>query len=250
MADTEKAPANKTNSDALGLELGAEQVELRHLVSAASTFAALVNEVTRAMTQEEGAVVWTVAVEAGSVILPVKPHAQPDLEAALLEVIPNGIATIEQSAERPPYFTDQALTQAQHLANLSSDEMPVRVRNGGGAIRLTKQLVANVDILTRDAQPRIGSVEGRLEEVNLHGQATFQVWERLSGTKIHCRVGEDITTDDLRVALGKRVAVRGRIRQSKTGQKTTIDVKQLRVFAAEEDLPTPDDVRGILGSVS
>ena len=240
--------ARQEKAEALRLELGAEAVELRHLVSAASTFAALVNEVSRALTKDEDAVVWTVAVESGSVVLPVVPHAGPDLTADLLRVIPEGIAMIEKAAKRPPHFTDQALTQAQHLANLSSDEMPVRIQNGGAPIKLTKQLVAHVDVLTSEAQPRIGSIEGLLEEVNVHRQPSFQVWERLTGTKVHCRAGSAITTDDLSAALGKRVEVRGRIRQSKTGQKTTIDVKQLRVFAAEEDLPSPDDVRGILAS--
>lgn len=245
-----KAPGNQPETDGLRLELGAEQVELRHLVSAASTFAALITEVARAMTKEEGTVTWTVAVEPGSVVLPVKPHGEPRLAAALLDAIPKGIAAIEHEAKRPQHFTDQALTQAQHLANLSSDDLPIRVCGGRRAIRLTKNLVANVDVLTREAQPRIGTIEGRLDEVNVHGRPTFQVWERLSGDKVLCRVGDGITIDELGEALGKRVAVRGRIRESKAGQKITIDVKQLRVFDAEEDLPTPEDVLGILRPAS
>lgn len=245
-----KPPGNQPSTRDLRLELGAEQVELRHLVSAASTFAALINEVTRAMTKEEGAVTWTVTIESGSVILPMKPRGEPELATALLDAIPEGIATIEREAKRPKYFTDQALTQAQHLANLASETLPIRVGGGRRSTAITKKLVAHVDILTREAQPRIGTIEGRLEEVNVHGRPTFQVWERLSGDKVLCRAGENITVDDLGEALGRRVAVRGRIRESKAGQKITIDVRQLRVFDAEEDLPTPEEVLGILRTAS
>lgn len=245
-----KPTGNQPAANDLRLELGAEQVELRHLVSAASTFTALINEVTRAMAKEEGAVTWTVAIESGSVILPVQPLGEPELAAALLDAIPGGIATIEREAKRPKHFTDQALTQAQHLANLASEALPIRVCGGRRSTALTKKLVANVDILTREAQPRIGTIEGRLDEVNVHGRPTFQVWERLSGDKVLCRVGDNITVDDLGEALGRRVTVRGRIRESKAGHKITIDVRQLRVFDAEENLPTPEDVLGILRTAS
>lgn len=245
----DKNPANDRSSDSLRLELGAEAtVELRHLVSAASIFAAFIQEVSRTMAKDPSAVVWTVAIEPGSVVLPATPQAEPHLRAALLEAIPCGLALIEEKAERPPYFTDQALAQAQALANLASDELPVRVRNGAHDVKLSKRLVANIEAITREPQPRLGSIEGRLEEVNIHGRPTFQVWERLSGTKVLCKAGDAITLEDLSEALGKRVEVRGRIREPKTGM--TIDVKQLRVFPAEEDLPTAEDVRGILNSAS
>jgi hypothetical protein len=246
-------PDDKKNSvdhDALRLTLDAEHVELRHLVSAASTFAALVQEVSRAMTREEGGVIWIVALEPGSVAIPVRPQAEPTLRAELLRAIPEGVGLLERGAQRPPHFTNQALMQAQALANLSSNEMPVRVRDGRESVTLTKQLVANVELLTRERQPRIGTVEGRLEEANVHGRPTFQVLERLSGDKVKCRAGEDVTVDELGTALGKRVAVRGRIRESKAGHKITVDVKQLRVFPDKEALPTADDVRGILKPAS
>lgn len=230
--------------DVLRLELGGSHVRLSTLVTAAGTFANLVVEVSRSLHGEP--VEWTVEVEKGSVVLPATPQVPVDVRQRLVQAVASGLASVEQRAERPPYFTDRALVQARALANLSTTDAPIRVKDGTQPVTLTKQLVAHVDQVTREAQPRIGTVEGRLDFVDIHARSTFAIWERLTGTRVECAAGDAITVDDLRAALGRRVAVRGRIRSSKGGQKTRIDATELRVFPAEEELPSADEVRGIL----
>ncbi len=227
------------------LELDAPSVSLSVLVSAAGTLANLVNEVSRSVTRGE-AVEWTVQVRAGSVVLPVRPQATPDTRALLVRAVSDGLATVEERAERPPHFSDRALVQARALANLSTDDHPVRIGNGHRIVRLTKAMVAHVDQVTGDAPPRIGTVEGRLDSVNVHGRPMFSIWERATGERVECVAGEGLTVEDLGAALGRRVAVRGRIRASKGGEKRRIDATDLHVFRSEQELPSADDVRGIL----
>lgn len=237
--------AHAESDDSVRLELDAPVVPLPVLVSAAGTFATLIQEVAKNVRGGEP-VHWTVEVEKGSIVLPTKPQVPQDVRREIVRAVADGMATVETHAERPPYFNDHALVQARALANLSTDDVPIRVRNGNTQTRLTKQLVAHVDLVTGEAQPRIGTIEGQLESVNVHARPTFAVWERLTGNRIECAAGETITVDDLGAALGRRVAVRGRIRASKGGEKRRIDVTELRVFPAEEELPSADEVRGIL----
>lgn len=229
------------------LEIDAPLVPISTLVSAAGIFANLVAEVSRDLLQSGEPVQWTVSLEKGSVVMPARPQL-PDAERrALVHAVAEGLATVEERAERPPYFNDRALVQARALGNLSTDDIPIRVGNGARAVRVTKQTVAHVDRLTGDAPPSVGSVEGKLEAVDIHGKSQFVVWERRTGTRVECIADVDeITLDDLRAALGRRVAVRGRIRASKSGEKRRVYATELRVFPAEEDLPSADDVRGIL----
>lgn len=235
------------SEDAVRLELDAPLVPLPVLVSAAGTFANLVAEVSRDFLQSSQPVQWTVKLEQGSVIIPTKPQLPETERRALIHAVAEGMAVVEERAERPPYFNDRALVQARALGNLSTDDVPIRVRNGAGAVRLTKATVAHVDQVTGDAQPRIGTVEGKLEAVDVHGRSQFVIWERRTGDRVECLADvEVITLDDLRAALGRRVAVRGRIRATKGGTKRRVDATELRVFPAEEDLPSADDVRGIL----
>ena len=233
------------HEDEVRLELDAPYVSLSVLVSAAGTLANLVAEVSRSVTHGE-AVEWTVEVQPGSVVLPVKPQIAGDVRARLVHAVSDGLAAVEEHAERPPHFNDRALTQARALANLSTDDHPVRIANGHRSVRLTKATVAHVDQVTGDAPPRIGTVEGRLEAVNVHARPTFSIWERATGQRVECVAGEGLTVEDLGAALGRRVAVRGRIRASKGGEKRRIDATDLHVFRSEEELPSADDVRGIL----
>jgi hypothetical protein len=158
----------------------------------------------------------------------------------------SGLSVIEKGPEQPAYFTDRALEYARKLAELASDDFPVRVRNGRLQAKLTSRSVRNVNDLTVGAQPRIGTIEGRLEELNIHGKPTFQIWERLTGRKVQCRAGDSVSREQLEAAMGHRVAARGMIRASKQGASRSIDAKQLRVFPAEHELPSADEVRGIL----
>lgn len=239
-------PHDANRSDAIRLELDAEFVPLATLVTAAGTLQTLVNEVSREVRGES--VQWTVALEKGSVVMPTKPQLPEAERRALVGAVAEGLSMVEDRAERPPYFNDRALVQARALGNLSTDEIPVRIRDGTNVVRLTKQTVAHVDQVTGSAQPRVGTVEGQLEAVDIHGRPQFVVWERLTGTRVECVADvEAISLDELREALGRRVAVRGRIRASKSGKKRRVDASELRVFPAEEDLPSADEVRGILG---
>lgn len=237
--------SGKSNED-VRLELDAPLVTLSTLVTAAGTFANLVLEVSKEFRGGES-VQWTVELEPGSIVLPTKPQLPDQDREALVRAVATGLVTVEERAERPPYFNDRALIQARTLANLSTDDTPIRIRNGTASVRLTKQAVAHVDQVTGEAPPRIGTVEGRLEFVDIHGRPTFAIWERMSSVRVECVADVDaISLDDLRRALGRRVAVRGRIRSTKGGQKRRIDATDLRVFPAEEELPSADDVRGIL----
>lgn len=236
-----------TAHEELRLELEAPVVRLSLLTSVAGTFSGLLREVARELSPGKP-IEWAVRLEPGSVAIPVRPHeVDPILEKRLVAVVAEGLAAVEKEAHRPRYFNDQALAQARALANFATRENPIRVHSATTNVHLTTQLIAHVDQVSGEGDPRIGTVEGVLEEANVHSnRPSFEVWERMTGEQVKCFGGDEVTVDDLREALGRRVAVRGRIRSSKSGTKRRIDVKQLRVFPGEEDLPTADEVRGIL----
>jgi hypothetical protein len=230
----------------LRLELGAAAIPLSKLADAADSFSHLVADVTKELHPDAPAVEWTVEVERGSVVLAAKPDLGHEDARTTVNTIVSGLSVIEKGPEQPAYFTDRALEYARKLAELASDDFPVRVRNGRLQAKLTYRSVRNVNDLTVGAQPRIGTIEGRLEELNIHGKPTFQIWERLTGRKVQCRAGDSVSREQLEAAMGHRVAARGMIRASKQGASRSIDAKQLRVFPAEHELPSADEVRGIL----
>jgi hypothetical protein len=243
--------ANQPADGRLELELGTDRPALAHLVSAASTFAGLLREVGREYLGDEKAVRWIVSSERGSVRLPVtaEPASQEVAPAVLGElsgVIAGGLAAIDQSPRRPDYFSNTALEQAKSLANLAKEDLPIAVRNETVNAQLTKRLMTHVDEVLGPPRESLGTVEGRLEAINIHGPHRFAVYDAVSGGRAECYFREHLTPEEVGRAIGKRVSVRGKVRTRPTGEKQ-IEVLHFKVFAPEEELPSADDVLGILG---
>lgn len=236
----------------LELELGATDVALHHLVSAGGTFAGLIHEVARSyLGTRKDPLRWIVTVEKGSVRLPLRPEVAHDEVApsaipGLIEAITNGLALLDMRAERPVHFSDKALQDAKALSNLVSDELPITVRNGKESAELSKRVAANVDDLLGPPETSYGTVEGALEGIQIHGAKNqFAVYDALTGVRTECRLSEDVTLDDLRPAIGKQVGIRGEITRRASGDRIIV-AHALSIFPSEDDLPSVEDVLGIL----
>ena len=90
-----------------------------------------------------------------------------------------------------------------------------------------------------------GSVEGKLEGLNVHEHKIFYVWEALTGRRVQCNFADRIPLDDVLAAVTKRVAARGIVRRRRTGELVSVQAEELRVFPAEDELPRLGDVLGI-----
>ncbi len=224
-------------------------VDLRSLVSVSQKFSALIDEVASEYTGVRHPIRWIVEVEPGSVRLPLRAETtgervRPSAAHEVGTVVASGLSQLEQSATRPDHFNDKALEQAKALAALVSDELPLAVRNGTAGVNMTRQLSVNAEKVLGVPRETFGTIEGRLEALNVHGSSSeFSVWP-LEGKAVKCIFGERLDLDkDIFPAVKKRVAVRGRIKTRPNGERLSVDVDALDV------LPEPvsaDEVRGIL----
>lgn len=240
---------NERHTD-LELKLGADRVALKHLVSASGIFAKLISEVARNFTEDGDSITWFVEIKPGSVCLPVygqSDRVADDVIPGLCSAIAGGIAEIDRKPVRPAYFSDKALEQVKALTNLASDDLPITVRNGGNPVSLTNRIVANIDDFLGPTKITFGTIEGKLDAIQLHGKnPTFTVYDVLTGHRVDCRLTESITLDDLRSGIGRRVGVRGRIKSRANGDRMSIEPEELDIFPLESELPAACEVRGIL----
>lgn len=224
-------------------------VDLRSLVSVSQKFAALIDEVASEYTGVRHPIRWIVEVEPGSIRLPLRAETiaeqiRPSAAHEVGTVVASGLSHLEQTATRPDHFNDKALEQAKALAGLVSDNLPVAVRNGSAGVNMTRQLSVNAEKVLGAPMETFGTIEGRLEALNLHGSSKeFSVWP-LEGKAVKCVFGSrlDVETDIL-PAIQKRVAAHGRIKTRPNGDRVSVEVDELEV------LPEPisaDEVRGIL----
>jgi hypothetical protein len=166
----------------------------------------------------------------------------------VVHAVSEGIATVEQAAERPHFFTDRALELSQDIAERSAEIGPVRVTDGQIETTLTSTGAGeHVGQLLGARSTDYGSVEGRLEGITVHGERSFNVYDDLTGRRLRCFFGSRISVREVAGALEKRVAVYGQINYRASGDVATVIADEFHVFPAPELLPTADDVRGILG---
>ena len=123
----------------------------------------------------------------------------------------------------------------------------IRVGEGVATTQMTADLSTHVEVILGNTVTSIGTVEGRLEGVNVHGGSRyFAVYDDLTGERIQCHFGHRISAHDIGLAVEKRVAVQGEIRYRENGEIVSVNALSLSSFPPEHELPTADDVLGIL----
>jgi hypothetical protein len=248
--------ASRRKSDKTSVHLHLDgQVTLRRLGEALDAWTDLLREVATNVAGAKGrdAVRFVVTeARAGSFDLAARPQpAKQDVPAAIMPristAITAGLRALERSARRPKHFNDTALLKLRDLGKLTSAETPIiALGNGARPIPLSARLLANVEAVLAPEVTSIGTVEGKLEGLIIHGKNRFLVFDPLTGRHVTCYFAERVRYNDVLQAFGKRVAVTGWIRSRRSGEKFDIQVHQLHVMPPDEELPTASDVLGVL----
>jgi len=173
----------------------------------------------------------------------VNPHDPVGLVPETVEAVVTGIRTIARRPHRPRYFTDIALEEAKALANFAS----VSLKNGTARpTPLNRKVAEHIDELIGPKITSVGTVVGRLEGLTIHGKKMLVVYEQLTGRRVEC-VFPVVMLDKALAGFNKRISVYGTIHSRTTGEKISVDVEEMEIFPPDSELPTAEDVRGILG---
>jgi hypothetical protein len=116
---------------------------------------------------------------------------------------------------------------------------------GFGAQQLTSRYATNVRAALEHSQSELGSVSGRLEAVNVHGQRTFTLYPPVANERVECQFQQSQITNVLK-AVSKHVTVFGTLRYRRgKAFPSRVKVDEFVVNPDDKDLPTllePDDV--------
>lgn len=234
------------DSSAIPLNFGADTADLVIFANALKAYDTLIREVSRSANNGES-IGWSVKVESGSVCVPAFPMAEPEVAQRVKSALLSGLRQLTVAPERPDHFSDKALEETRRLAQLASADLPIGIGWKSDRVGLTEAVAANVyEIIKPSPRPHFGSVEGNLEELNVHDGRKFQVWDRITGQKVQCVAGETLTVEDLVGALEKRVLVRGQFETVGANKAMRLSARSIRVFRPDDELPELSEFRGIL----
>jgi hypothetical protein len=205
-----------------------------------------------------GTLSWNISgLSLGSAVITATPEStEPDVDVGpqVVAAAVNGLDLLERSPERPPYFSDEALHRARQLVGLIQPKTRIAriivVAPPMPIVTISQQTAAHIDKMVGSGYTALGSVEGRLEAISVHGKPSFGVYDFVEGRRISCEFPSEML-ERVKDALGRRVLVFGRVRFNESDKPTSVrEIEELRVLRGKDDLPQPEDIVGIAPDIT
>jgi len=221
------------SNETVDLRVDAEDISLGLLARSLLDLSEIVSDVA-ANLLGRGRVSWVIEdlTRNSPALVSARPVAtHRDIDPEILNSVPaaieRGLRSLQTRVHWPDYFSERALERVRSLARLSSPDVHIQVA--------TTTLV--------------GTVEGRLESVSLHGTSEFSLYTHLDDRRVRCFFGSRVGLPDIREGIGRRVAVYGTMKVRDDGAVSSITADELTVLPDESDLPDYRAARGLFGAM-
>lgn len=237
----------------IGLSLEGDDIPLEVFLNAAGELSGLLSELEFAVSGARNLRWYVSDLRMGSANLAVRaepePRYGPDCVDAIISTALSGLSKIEREPSRPDHFTDDALKRAKALAvSVAPDKGSIAIFGGERSmppqqVFLTRRIVVHVDQLMGTTSVAVGSVEGALEALSIHGGVQFAIYDAITDRRIQCRCDWE-TLNRVIEYLGCRLSVSGEVRFNVQGEPTSIKVDSFSPLG-RGPLPQAKDMRGL-----
>ena len=228
--------------DANGLILHVgDDASLEQFAEAVGAFGALVESVSDAIPKRSP-VHWKPDVRKGSIEIVAVPESS-DREAVTVvsSAIYRGVEMIASEAQRPAYFSNEAL---KHVQKLAEQGIGNRIGLNGTTARIDTSVAANVKAYLEAPAHAYGTVEGILQRISSRRGNHCAVYDRRFGYSVECSLNDDMMRKALD-SFDQRVVVYGRITYHDR-RPYRMSAERLETFPDPNTLPSADDMLGIL----
>ena len=236
----------------LAIDLGGD-LSPNEFVAAIRNFMGYVAEITDAQKGDGAEITWTVRVHEGSALVGVEPN--PSAPKSRLAMIYNkarhGTTALSDGDIDGAKLSEKAVEHLKHLSDLVG-----KSQNGKDINLWVQKEPINIGtgiakVLREDWRSDyydFGTIEGRLEAIiDQSGALRIRVKDFLYPRTINCVVPERLI-DKVLGNFRRRVEIEGRIHYRRDGTPINIEVQVIEELPEDDELPTADDVRGIMAT--
>lgn len=235
----------------LTLEGKVGEISLKSLATAVSSSLRILSVLDAAMSEDnQGELTWVVSgLHEGSLVIEVESRSlveERDLGPEVARAFLDGLRRIERDGASPPYLSERGLVSARRLVKLvgSDGTLGLKVSDLHETVVITTHAGANVDQLARIRHRAIGSIEGRLDVISVHGRTPrFIVYLSSTCKAVTCQL-DPAQLDAAKAALGRRVYVAGVVLSNARGEPVRVEAEQIRVLRSADQLPTIAELTG------
>ena len=247
----------KSSPQSLTFEINGPRITAQRFRTGFNAFLQMADEVANSVAGKLHALDWLLSVEPGSVRVHITPEAiemRPEQVHLAIDAIQAGLRSLEKgSGVWPEHFSEKALEAAKTMGEVFSKSegelSAVQVRYNGQATKMSSRSIESVDQLLQGKYADYGTVEGRIQVISRRGKTSFSIDDDISGRHINCYFPKKLWDDVLR-SFGpdaeRRVSVSGLIQYRRDGTPVNIAVEEFRVLRSKNELPSWNDVLGIL----
>lgn len=252
------AKLRRSGEEVLKLTLRGDRITVEAFADAVTAFLEVVREVTAEMTGSAKEIEWLVAVESGSAQVSfIAERSKPTTPVRqVTAAVYGGMKELDQHPterrpiKRPKHFTDHAVQRAKEISQLAERKRveSIRVRRSREHNAITRETALNASRILEARPTEVGSIEGQLQMLSVRHRMHFAIWDDLHDREVRCYIpaSNEALYDQAHAAMRQRVAVFGVVRLTEAGEPTSIQVKDIEVFPDPSELPTADEIYGIL----
>jgi hypothetical protein len=246
----------------LEIEGDPHRVELESFVRASANFLKMLTEIDQVMTgRYRGTLRWYIAdlssglnglsVDVLSRLKP-PPKSKPnlstvDFSSRVAGSLVTGFEHVEKLGISPPYLSTYGLSNLNNMLGILGRNGARAYRTTdleqGRTVELSQNAVETVRSLLPTKRKTIGSVEGQLEAISIHGNKKFVVYDSLTKKAISCEFDSEEMLSKVKDDLGKRVLVSGLVHWNVQSEPKRVEVENIRVLG-DGLLPTTKDLSG------
>jgi hypothetical protein len=179
-----------------------------------------------------------------------KDKDQADIGPKVTSSLLSGLDDIETRCVTPPYLSEMGLEKAGELTKLIGRDGATgfRFQADDRVVDVTEQSSQNIRKLLPIRRTSIGSVEGRLEAINLHHKPRFIVYHAITRKAVTCHFVAEESMNWVKELLGRRVVVSGKLHKNVNGDTLRVTLEKLApvdernrfALPSDEELEDPD----------
>jgi hypothetical protein len=239
----------------LTLEIG-ENLSPERFMAAARAFFGYVQEISQAFVADAQPVRWIVRVREGSALLAVdpSPSVPQEITSRIYARAEQGIRRLidgnidESGLSEPALKYLRTLSEMTEVGLNKAAPIPLRVWVQRRPISLDRKIASTIREEWRADYNDYGTIEGRLESIQeSYGTLQFYIRDAMLRQRVRCYFPEELLPEVFET-FRKRVEVSGVIHYRKNGTPVSIEVERILGLPDDSELPTAEDVRGILRS--
>lgn len=227
-------------------------ITVRGFVAAIDNWLRILGDLDSAISGEpQGSLDWFVAdLSKGSLLVEVESRSRledKNVGPAVANAFITGMQEIEERGASPPYLSETGMLKMRQLVRIIGREgaSGLEVQHMDQSVEVSARASAAIDQLIRVQEHSIGSVEGRLETISIHGRRPkFIVYHGLTRKAITCKFVPGEWLDRVKDALGRRVNAAGEVHYNVKGEPLRIELRDLRILREESELPSTSELGG------